>query len=121
MSIGKRLRKIRSEQGMTVKDLSEKSGVPEKTIYRIETGEVQDPKISSIEPLIGALNCSADELLFDVEKFHAAPRLRQLFANLSQMEEHDLEIIMEVMRRYSLAQAIERNVKLARIDDDNEG
>lgn len=65
MSIGDRLREIRKSQRLTAKELSERSGIPEKTIYRIETGEVKDPRISSVEPIIRALNCSADDVLME--------------------------------------------------------
>ena len=98
MNIGDRLRKIRTEHNLTAKKLSELSGVPEKTIYRIETGEVQDPKISSIEPLVKAMNCSADELLFNREDYPKAGALRQLFANISNMDEPHQELIIDSLR-----------------------
>lgn len=44
-------------QKLTARELADASGVPEKTIYRIETGEVKDPRLSSLEPLIRTLNC----------------------------------------------------------------
>lgn len=113
MDIGGRLRKIRTEQNLTAKQLSELSGVPEKTIYRIETGEVQDPRLSSIEPLIQALNCSADELLFDKEKFSDLGALRQEFASATTLDEHDLETLVEVVRKFNLAARFERHISEA--------
>lgn len=97
-SVGERIRKIRSEQGLTVKQLSEISGIPEKTIYRIETGEVEDPKISSLKPLIKAMNCSADEIFFNKEDYPTSGVLRQLFANVTTLHEARQETILEAIR-----------------------
>lgn len=110
MNIGDRLRKIRTEQSLTAKKLSELSGVPEKTIYRIETGEVQDPKISSIEPLVKAMNCSADELLFNREDYPKAGALRQLFANVSTMHEVHQARIIEALRLMVLGTNFEEQI-----------
>lgn len=110
MNVGKQIRKIRTQQSMTVKQLSEISSVPEKTIYRIETGEVQDPKISSIEPIIRALNCSADEILFSHDDYHKFGELRQVFANISQMREPDQEMLIRMMRMVSLASSFEQQI-----------
>lgn len=96
--VGERIRKIRSEQKLTVKQLSEMSGVPEKTIYRIETGEVEDPKISSIKPLITAMNCSADEVFFNREDYPTSSVLRQLFANVTTLDESRQQSILEAVR-----------------------
>jgi transcriptional regulator with XRE-family HTH domain len=110
MNIGDRLRKIRTENKLTVKQLSVSCGVPEKTIYRIETGEVKDPKLSSLEPVIKALNCSADELLFDIEEFTKLGQLRQAFANASELPEHELDTLITMINKFTLATNIEGNV-----------
>lgn len=109
MQIGERLRKVRTEQGMTAKNLSGLSGVPEKTIYRIETGEVTDPRISTLEPLIRALNCSADEILFDVQDFTKMGRLRQLFLKFGDLDEHQQDFLLEVIQKVSLALGMEKH------------
>ncbi|WP_057831287.1 helix-turn-helix domain-containing protein [Colwellia sp. TT2012] len=110
MNVGKQIRKIRTQQGMTVKQLSEICSVPEKTIYRIETGEVQDPKISSIEPIIRALNCSADEILFSHDDYYKFGELRQVFANITQMREPDQEMLIRMIRMVSLASSFEKQI-----------
>ena len=110
MNIGDRLRKIRKQQNLTAKQLSEKSGVPVKTIYRIETGEVTDPKLSSLEPLIRTLNCSADELLFDADQFTNLEALRQAFAHATRLHELNQETIIEVVNKLILAYSFEEQI-----------
>jgi len=119
MAIGERLRVIRKEQGLTAKDLSEASGVPEKTIYRIETGEVKDPRLSSIKPLIEVLNCSADEFLFDPENFNDLDVLRREFAHATRLEESQLELLLNVVRRLNLAFKLETAVLIPENDEKN--
>ena len=110
MSIGEQIRKIRTQQKLTVKTLSELSNVPEKTIYRIETGEVQDPKLSSVEPLIKALNCSADEVIFNIDEFTKLGGLRQAFARATQMQESDQAMLIRFINMVSLASSLEEQI-----------
>lgn len=107
MSFGERLRKVRTEQGLTAKELSEASGVPEKNIYRIETGEVADPRLSTVMPLIQALNCSADEIFFDKKDFTKLGHLRQLFLKFPELHETQQEFLMDVIGKLNLAFVLE--------------
>lgn len=110
MSIGKRLREARNKESITAKKLSELTGVPEKTIYRIETEEVADPKLSSIIPLIKALNCSADEILFAPEDFMSLGKLKQSFMKASQLEDHDIDVLSRVINALSVMGHMERQI-----------
>lgn len=112
MSFGERLRKIRTEQGLTAKELSEASGVPEKNIYRIETGEVTDPRMSTVMPLVRALNCSADEIFFDREDFTKLAQLRQLFLQFPEMLEQHKDLLLEVIQKLNLAFSLEKHVTI---------
>ena len=110
MSFGERLRRIRTEQEMTAKDLSEASGVPEKNIYRIETGEVADPHLSTVAPLIKALNCSADEIIFNTEDLTKLASLRQLLAQFAEFKEDQQELLLTVIQKINLAYALEKHM-----------
>ena len=120
MSIGEKIRSIRNQQNLTVSELSKQSGVPEKTIYRIETGEVKDPKISSIKPVIKALNCSADEIIFDQDDYFTFGELRRAFANASELPEHEIETLIIVIQKFCFATAMSKYVgeNMTKIEDD---
>jgi transcriptional regulator with XRE-family HTH domain len=109
-NFGERVRSIRTEQDLTVKELSALCGVPEKTIYRIETGEVEDPRMSSVVPIIKALNCSADEVLFTKDEFPAFGKLRQLLISFGDMKDSQQEFILEVFQKLSFAMAMEDHI-----------
>jgi len=115
MSFGERLRKVRTEQGLTAKELSEASGVPEKNIYRIETGEVADPRMSTVMPLIRALNCSADEIFFDKADFTKLGNLRQLFLKFPEYREDQQDLILTLLQKIGLAFALENHISASEL------
>ena len=119
MHIGDRLREARKKEGLTAKKLSELSAVPEKTIYRIETGEVKDPKISSIAPLIKVLDCSADEIIFDAKEFTSLGSLKQAFIGASKLPPEELNLILEIIRKVRLATGLENEISkhMHRVED----
>jgi transcriptional regulator with XRE-family HTH domain len=121
MSFGERLRAVRTEQGLTAKDLSEASGVPEKSIYRIETGEVGDPRMSTVIPLIRSLNCSADELIFDKKDFTKLGELRQLFLQFAEIEPQQQQLMLDVIQKLNLAFGFEAMMEKALQDKVSQG
>ena len=56
------VRTLRKQQGMTQKQLSEKSGVPRLCIIRYESGRYK-PGLENAAKLAAALGCSIDELI----------------------------------------------------------
>ncbi len=122
MHIGERLRKARKSCNLTAGELSKLSGVAEKTIYRIETGEVKDPRISSVKPLIRELNISADEIIFDANEFTVLKELNQALMRASCLREDDMNMIITIINKVSLASNIECEVgeALKRLNDSDQ-
>lgn len=116
MSFGKRVRILREKQGLTAKELSARSGVPEKTIYRIETGDVRDPRLSTVETLVKALRCSADEMLFDLEAFDGNQRLRQLFEETSNTSPDNQNLVTQVVTRLNIAERLRMEIFRSDVD-----
>ena len=110
MSFGERVRTIRTKQGITAKELSVRSRVPEKTIYRIETGEVTDPKLSTVEQLVKALRCTADEILFDVEAMDGNERLRRLLLETTETSKGNQALVMQVVSNLNMADKLKKEV-----------
>lgn len=61
--LGKRIKKLRKTNNMTIKELSNKSGVGQSTISEIETGIAKNPKSETLSKLATALNVTVDSLL----------------------------------------------------------
>jgi transcriptional regulator with XRE-family HTH domain len=64
---GDALRRIRTEAGLTIAELAERSGVTKSSILRLEAGSGRQPKASTITRLARALDVSV-ERLFDVNR-----------------------------------------------------
>jgi transcriptional regulator with XRE-family HTH domain len=61
--LGARLRQSRDGRGFSRRDLSEKSGIDQTTIYKIETGKIKNPNLSTIGDLARALEIDVFYLL----------------------------------------------------------
>ncbi|HHV63856.1 MAG TPA: helix-turn-helix transcriptional regulator [Peptococcaceae bacterium] len=59
--------KLRKEKGLTLKQLSEKSGVPLGTLNKIVNGITKDPKLDTLKAISKVLDCTLDD--FDDETF----------------------------------------------------
>ncbi len=85
MSLGHNLKELRQQQSLNQKDLSDRSGVSQATISRIETGRVRQPGSSAVKSLADALGVSTDSLMDD--KVHLArvhkDRLQQIAETLN--------------------------------------
>lgn len=57
------IRKIRQENCMTQDELAKKANISRATIIKLETGEEMEVKISTLEALANALNCSVSTFL----------------------------------------------------------
>jgi len=61
--IGARLRQLRVDAGLTQPELAARAGLHLGTMTKIEYGDNQDPQLSTLYALAGALGLSVAELL----------------------------------------------------------
>lgn len=85
------IKSARQRSGLTVEALSEKTGISERYIYRIENEE-KKPKFDVLLLLIRALGISAD-LIFYPEKPVKDSRIEDLVRMLYNCDERSLDII----------------------------
>ena len=91
MSLGRNLKELRQKQSLNQKDLSDRSGVSQATISRIETGRVRQPGSSALKNLADALGVSADSLMDDtahLARVHK-DRLHQIAETLNSFVIHE--------------------------------
>lgn len=96
MTIGKTIRSIRKEKGITQKKLAELSGIAEITIRQYEADKYK-PKIEQVKKIAAALNVSPFDIvgsqLLDVEETGEKIKLKTL------QDYSTLEILQELERR----------------------
>lgn len=63
--LGENLKDERRRAALTQGELAEKAGVGINTIVRIETGEIDEPRVSTLRKLADALGVKTRDLLSD--------------------------------------------------------
>ncbi len=58
---------IRKNKGITIEELSTKSGVPVSTIKKISAGITTNPNLDTVKALTRALGCTLDDLDDDIK------------------------------------------------------
>lgn len=107
MRFGDRLRQLRKEKGLTLRDLSGKVGVGFTYLSRAENERLEYgdyPSDGLICKLAKALNADADELLILAKKIPAQIRKRVLerpdaFRKLAGLEDDALDVVMAQVSR----------------------
>ena len=96
MSISVNLQTIRKEKGLNQEQLAEQSGVSLTQISKIERNET-DPRVSTIEKLAKALNCSVDQLLFNEATEGLTGLLKRAFERASKLDPQDKAALLKVI------------------------
>ena len=71
--MGERLRAVRRERGLSLRDLAKRLDVSPSLISQVETGRAS-PSVSTLYAMAQALSVSVDDLLFDEVDRPSAPR-----------------------------------------------
>ncbi|WP_294500344.1 helix-turn-helix transcriptional regulator [uncultured Gemmiger sp.] len=71
MELGMLIQQKRRQAGLTIDELSERSGVPKGTLNKILNGITRDPQLETVKALARALGCT-------LEDFDDSPRPRAL-------------------------------------------
>lgn len=69
--VGEAIRFFRNQQDMTQEELARRAGIAPTSIVRLESGEVQAPRLSTLHKLAGALQVPISELVQYVSEVKA--------------------------------------------------
>lgn len=97
MSLGENIRKLREQAGLKPGELAELSHTVPKTLQRIEAGK-SDPQVGTLKPIIIALGCTADQVIFDDDEMGPDGDLQVLFQQLRQFQGPDRDMAKKVIR-----------------------
>ena len=62
-TVGERIKKLRTELGMSADDLAEKIGKNRATVFRYENGDIESMPLEVLEPIARALNVNPGVLM----------------------------------------------------------
>lgn len=95
-SIGDAFKKARSEQGLTLEAVAEKSGVDIRTVINIEQYR-GNPKLENLYPLVRTLKLDAREIFYPEMK-QASPSIQQLRFLVEKCSEKEAATLIPVIQ-----------------------
>ena len=102
MSLGSNIRRLRKTRQWTQADLSERTGIKVNHLSRLEQDE-SDPKLSTVQKLLEALNCSPNQLLTDQQPIPTDKvDLHLVIDRLMDLPAEQTYPLMEVLERFCL-------------------
>lgn len=102
MSVGKRIKERRKQLGMSAEELADRVGVSPATIYRYESGYIENVRASKLSPIAKALRTDEAFLMGwneDVDSFQKDIQITlsesRLLTNYRQLNEEGQEKLLE--------------------------
>ena len=95
--IGKRIRKLREEQGITREELASKSEITAKFLYEVENGK-KGMSAANLYKIATALSSSCDYILLGRNKTDSEGEIERLYSELLKgMNEEQRKIIVKIL------------------------
>lgn len=101
MAIGENLRRLRRDKKWTQGDLAKKCGIKVGQLSKIELNKT-DPKLSTIESIIDALECSPNALLSEVGETNLDGRMSMVLERVQALPEEEKEALLKVIDIYCI-------------------
>lgn len=81
------IKSLKKEKGLSVKDLSEMTNLPERSIARIFSGDTSNPYMTTLIPIVNALGVSLDYVFSDSKVVVANENVAELQENVAELQE----------------------------------
>ena len=81
------IKSLKKEKGLSVKDLSEMTNLPERSIARIFSGDTSNPYMTTLIPIVNALGVSLDYVFSDSKVIVATENVAELQENVAELQE----------------------------------
>ena len=85
------LKELKKTQGMSAKQIADKTNLPERTVNRIFSGDTDNPYVDTLHRIVTVLGGSLDDILADTKVVVATESLVEVKENANVVEaERDL-------------------------------
>ena len=93
------LKELKKKTGMSVKQIAEKSKLPERTVARIISGETDHPRIDTIGLIVDAMGCTLRDIFADTNVIVATETLTEVkeVAEIVEAERDEVAIKNEML------------------------
>lgn len=89
------INELKKAKKMSVKDISNMTKLPERSIARVFSGEVDNPYITTLIPIVNALGGSLDEIFADTNAVVGSKNLVELQNELQAIQTEKERLIAE--------------------------
>ena len=89
------LKELKKEKGMSVKQIAEKTNLPERTVSRIFSGDTDNPYVDTLHRIVTVLDGSLDGILADTKVVVGSADLKELQDENNKLKEELERIIAE--------------------------
>jgi transcriptional regulator with XRE-family HTH domain len=113
MTLSKRVKFLMDDRNIGNKELSDRSGVPLRTINNIVSGVTENPTLETIRAIARALNCTlddfadsisdyrqADELAEYLDILHKRPEMKMLFKVAKGATKEEVEKAAKIIEMF---------------------
>ena len=98
------LKELKKKTGLTVKQISERSSLPERTINRIFSGETDHPYADTLDIIVKALGYDLGDIFADTGVIVATTELVEIKESVDVVEaERDLTLVENEMLKSKIA------------------
>lgn len=98
------LQEIRKKTGLSVKQVADKTPLPERTVVRIFSGETEHPYADTLDVIAKAMGCDLGDIFADTGVIVATAELVDIKENVDVVEaERDLTIAENEMLKAKVA------------------
>lgn len=77
------LKDLKKQTGMSIKQIAEKTNLPERTVTRIFSGDTDNPYVDTLHRIVTTLGGSLDDILADTKMVVGEKNLATLQANVN--------------------------------------
>ena len=81
------LKELKKEKGMSVKQIAEKTNLPERTVSRIFSGDTDNPYVDTLHRIVTVLGGSLDSILADTKVVVGNVDLKELQSENARLTE----------------------------------
>ena len=89
------LKELKKKTGMSVKQIADKTNLPERTVSRIFSGETAHPYADTIDLIAKAFGCELGDIFADTGVIVATEQLIEIKENVDAVEAERNQVIME--------------------------
>lgn len=82
------LKSLKKEKGLSVKQIAERTNLPERTVNRIFSGDTDNPYMTTLIPIVNVLGGSLDDIFADTKVVVATETVVELQENVAELQEN---------------------------------